>query len=241
MDSVQEKLQILNPALWLVVGSALVAIILGILSLRTPANRLISIPKFPCLGLWFGPVNILGLCKHGARYFTTLDQKHKLGMYTLPVFTTRLYVAGSAEWSTAVNKHSSTIDLYTLSSRALSTLMGLDKESMKIIDHNLHGDKRQVAGNIIFALKDVMLKSLVPGKDPDELNDKLLQGLSPLINNLARGRQPRKIMLWAWARQKISEVSMAAAYGEDNPVSRQPSLVEDFWQFDASAAALMMP
>ncbi|KAF3763948.1 cytochrome P450 [Cryphonectria parasitica EP155] len=238
MDAVQAKLRDAGPTVWLAVGAVVVAILLHLVGSKDSREPPYLDSRIPLVG---HVRHLIGLYRYGARYFTTLDQEHHLGLYTLPVFTNRLYVAGSAEWSTAVNKHSSTIDLYTLSSRALSQLMGLNKESMEIVNHNLHGDRKQTAGNIIFTLKDVMLKSLAPGRDLDELNDKLLDGLSPLISNLARGTKSEKMMFWAWARQQISEVSMAAAYGEDNPVSRQPSLVEDFWQFDASAAALMAP
>lgn len=236
MDGVDVKARGSGLMVWLAVAAVIFALLHRVLSKPRDAREPPYIDaKIPLLG------HIIGLYLEGARYFTRLNQEHKHNIYTLAIPLKPMYVVGSADWSNAVQKHSSSIDLYSLSARALKTLSGLNHESMEIVQRNLHGDKRQTSDNIIYALKEVMVKTLVPGKDLDELNTNFLKCLESLFNGLARGKKPEKMMFWSWTRQQISEATMAASYGPDNPAAKEPSIIQDFWTFDANAAGLMMP
>ncbi|RFU76094.1 cytochrome p450 [Trichoderma arundinaceum] len=236
MDVLLVRMRESGPTVWAALGAVFIAVLLRVLIVPRDSREPPYIdPKVPLIG------HLISLYRDGARYFTTLDEEYNKGVYTIPIMGARMYVVGSPEWSIAVQKHWSSVDMYSLTARALKTLMGLNKASMDIIMHNLYGDKQETSDNVIFVLKDVMLKALTPGKDLDELNYNLLKNYEPRFNNLAQGGKPQKMMFWAWTRQEISEASMASAYGPDNPVAREPTLVADFWTFDATSASLMMP
>ncbi|KAK5988827.1 Cytochrome P450 monooxygenase nodJ-like protein [Cladobotryum mycophilum] len=235
MDAFRKRTLDSGPVAWLVVGVAILVVLHHVLKTPRDSREPPYIQsKIPVIG------HLIGIFRNGANYFNKLDEEYKQGLYALPFLRGRMYIVGSADWSTAVQKHDSTVDLYTLTSQAMQKLFCMDDRSMEIVLDNLYGEKGHTSSNIIHAVNEVMFKSLAPGKDLDELNHNILTSLELVVNGIAGDGKTEKLMLWDFTRRRLTGATMMAVYGPENPFAKYASFFDDFWLFDSSAAALMM-
>lgn len=226
-------------------GSRL-GIVLGIITvLAFVLARLVSVQKDPREPP-FLPAKIplvghlLGIIRHGADYYQTLQARYHQDIYTLSIFKGRLYMVSSPEWSSAIQKSYKTLHFNTLIAQAMKNLFCMDDEAMKVINENLNGQNGTREG-IMLEVHDMMGATLAPGKDLDDLNKSILDKILPDINALARGG-PANIKLWEWLRHHFAVASVSAIWGPNNPFVKHPEVEPAFWTFEANAMPLsMMP
>ena len=190
--------------------------------------------KIPIIG------HLVHYMREGADYFGRLERRHHLGLYTLPMFKSRMYIVTTPEWANAVHRAHKTIYFNTLIAQAMKSLFLMDDPTMDMINDNLNGENGNREG-LIFEIHDMMLATLAPGSDLDDLNKSILNEVAPDVNQLAVG-EPTQIKLWEWLRHHFSVASVTAIWGPQSPFTLHPNIEPAFWEFEANAMPLtMMP
>lgn len=190
--------------------------------------------KIPVLG------HLFHLIREGADYYSRLERRYQFGIYTLPIFKSRMYIVATPEWANAIHRAHKTIHFNTLIAQAMKSLFLMDDPTMDLINDNLNGENGNREG-LMFEIHDMMQATLAPGRDLDDLNKSILNQIAPDINQLA-AEGPSKIKLWEWLRHHFSIASVTAIWGPQSAFTLHPEIEPAFWEFEANAMPLtMMP
>lgn len=69
--------------------------------------------------------HLIQLMRKGSAYFSDLDKKNHLGIYTLPVLNGRGYIVNTPEWAVAMHKATKTLSFNSIVSNAFEPIFGL--------------------------------------------------------------------------------------------------------------------
>jgi len=105
-------------ALFLIAGSAII-----LQHVLTPLRDAREPPYLPSGIPFIG--HFVSLMRKGSTYFSELDEKYRLGIYTLPVLKGRCYIINSPEWAVAMHKATKTLSFNSMAVKAFEPIFGL--------------------------------------------------------------------------------------------------------------------
>lgn len=171
--------------------------------------------------------HLINLLWEGAGYFSRLDTRYHLGLYTLPILGRKVYIVNSPQWAMAMHRCGG-LHLNPIFLSALPQLGGLDKEAMSILQQNALNELGDGSGPLLET--EAAIKAAFR-HDADDLNGKFLQCYTPFINKLQSCMSDQTIPLWQWLRHAFSIASATVFYGPQAPFALEASLADDFWYF----------
>ncbi|KAK5683125.1 hypothetical protein LTS10_004656 [Elasticomyces elasticus] len=182
--------------------------------------------------------HLIHLLREGAEYLTVIDRKYHHGIYTIPIFSQRLYVVNSPSWVVTMHKSHKTLSFNVLVVQAMRVVFGFgaDEAAMKATEDNADNEQGDRSG-LLMETHDMMFGAFV--QQIDELNANFLKCWTPYVNALARHGEV-SMPLWYWLRHNFSIASVASLYGPESPLTLDPSLEDDFWTFEAGVGSLFI-
>jgi len=183
--------------------------------------------------------HLIGLLKHHNNYFTMLryicpyilhhnadeaspSQRYSGPIFTVKIFSSRIYIIQSPELAQAAFRQSKEIDFSTIK------VWGC-----RAIEYNEHAtgivayDPPKGEGSYMTDLHQEMHSSLAQGPNLIKTNARLLNCLARSLNSIHT--KPTRHQLFRWLRDEYTIGSAETLYGVPNPVSEDPSLIHSIW------------
>lgn len=170
--------------------------------------------------------HILGLLRHGTRYYEMTSAKCKLPIYTLNMLSGKVYIVTSPDLVNAVNRNSKKIAFNPFVAMLGKRITGHDEGTSQIVQHNLNGEH---GPGYVIDVHDRIVASLAPGKNLQQTTKAMLYQLSAYFEALTPNAE---INLFEWTRYTVTMCSTRALYGTENPFNKNTKFVDAFWDFD---------
>ncbi|KAJ0277072.1 hypothetical protein COL940_007953 [Colletotrichum noveboracense] len=162
--------------------------------------------------------HLIGISKRGAGwYYTDVASSQPSGIFTLPIFTFKLYIISEQKLISAIQRHAKTISFTPFAAKTSKTLSGLGDIVLRIQDH-LQGppeakefDRVQRAS--MSAGPDLDVMALVSSKE---------------LATKAKAEPGTRIELYTWLKHLIALSASEGMFGPMNPF-RDPEHEADFW------------
>ncbi|KAH8587472.1 cytochrome P450 [Bisporella sp. PMI_857] len=142
-------------------------------------------PRVPLIG------HLLGLVTYGTAYYNKTSKRTDSEMYTLGIFSFKIYVSNSRRLIPLIQKSSKTISFKPFVQLAAVKLGNASNHAQSLF-----------VGKKLDGFRSVIVDALLPGPYLDEQNlrmgDRLLIDLYELLN--AGTKSPKQIKLMKWAR-----------------------------------------
>jgi hypothetical protein len=74
-----------------------------------------------------------------------------------------------------------------------------------------------------------MYGALAPGPALMQMNVDVLNKMAQFVNGLAADGKAQQIGLFRWIRDSLSMSSSRAVFGPEDPLTKNPSLLDDLW------------
>lgn len=150
-----------------------------------------------------------------------------LPIYTLNIFSSKIYVVTLPELITAVQRNTKSMSFTPLVAAVSERLLQVDKKDMVIVKDNMNRER----GNFGYMrdLHNTHHKLLSPGASLNRMRDEALREISHFLNETDRDSSGVVVDLYAWNRHVFTQSSASAVWGQMNPFKVQPELEDAFW------------
>ncbi|SLM34165.1 Cytochrome P450, E-class, group IV [Lasallia pustulata] len=170
--------------------------------------------------------HIIGLLRHGTRYYQTTSAKCKHPIYTLNMLNGKVYIVTSPDLVSAVNRNSKSLAFNPFIAQLGKRITGHDDATSQIVQHNLNGEQ---GSGYVIEVHDGLVAALSPGAHLESMIAPMLQKASTYIDDLDCSNE---VDLFAWMRRMVTMCSTTAIYGPDNPFAKNSDYTDFFWDFD---------
>ncbi|KAH9240935.1 hypothetical protein K456DRAFT_1768087 [Colletotrichum gloeosporioides 23] len=169
--------------------------------------------------------HLIGISKRGAGwYYTDVASSQPSGIFTLPIFTFKLYIISEQKLISAIQRHAKTISFTPFAAKTSKTLSGLGDIVLRIQDH-LQGPPEAKE------FDRVQRASMSAGPDLDVMALELA--------TKAKAEPGTRIELYTWLKHLIALSASEGMFGPMNPF-RDPEHEADFWTFAEKSHILVM-
>ncbi|KAL8662900.1 MAG: hypothetical protein Q9202_004322 [Teloschistes flavicans] len=182
--------------------------------------------------------HIVGLLRHGLRYFELLSTKYPIPIFTLYTFGRRIYVVNSPDLISAVQKDAKNLTFGPFVSWMSPRIFDVGDEAMAAINENTDGTKGMYG--LLPEITRGMHNALAPSTSLDWMTKTMLTKLGEYVDPLGAGPDGIEIDLFKWVRTAFTVASTEAAYGPKNPFNHKPNLEDDFWDFENDITMIML-
>jgi cytochrome P450 len=182
--------------------------------------------KIPFVG------HILGLIRHGVPYYARVSAKHALPVFSLDMFSIKIYVINSASLVSAVQRNSKTISFDPFLTAAANRMSGIEGEGLKLLQETESGGG---------GLNNEVLHSMHPallGEGLDVMNRAMIKNLQKSLDDL-QNDQNVAFDLHKWCRRAMGVASTDAVYGPLNPYKSE-EIQSALWDFEANLSILLL-
>lgn len=213
----------------------LVALFLYYFFSREDSRQPPHIPQsLPFLG------HILGLLSHGHFYLENLSAIYHLPIYTLRIFTTRIYVVNSPELVLAVQRNVKNISFTPFVVAMLPRLFDVSRQDIDVASRN--HDEEDGHWGYMSDVHSSTYFVLGPGVELDTMVRPLLENMMNHFDELSGspGGEAVMIDLFAWVRRTITAASTSAVYGPENPFTCEQGLETAFWDLEQQFTVLLL-
>ncbi|KAF4939544.1 25-hydroxycholesterol 7-alpha-hydroxylase [Colletotrichum fructicola] len=180
--------------------------------------------------------HLIGISKRGAGwYYTDVASSQPSGIFTLPIFTFKLYVISERKLISAIQRHAKTISFTPFAAKTSKTLSGLGDIVLRIQDH-LQGPPEAKE------FDRVQRASMSAGPDLDAMtlvSSKVTLELVEELATEANAEPGTRIELYTWLKHLIALSASEGMFGPMNPF-RDPEHEADFWTFAEKSHILVM-
>ncbi|KAK3945607.1 cytochrome P450 [Diplogelasinospora grovesii] len=185
--------------------------------------------------------HLLGMALEGGRYIKSIGLKNRdKPIFTLPVPGSRMYIVTDPSLASAVQRATKQLSFTPLVPDLTERVLGLDKETVKIVRQNLDPEPGEPRG-FLAKMHDMIYQYLGPGTDLNELSLSAAQELATQVNAYLTDRQnPKTVDLLLWVRHFVTIATAQFLYGERNPIAEHKELEQAFWDFDHGLGALLI-
>ncbi|KAF7528610.1 hypothetical protein G7054_g10100 [Neopestalotiopsis clavispora] len=173
--------------------------------------------------------HLLGMVLQGGRYVKELGigySPQKRPIFTLVLPNSRMYIVTDPVLAAAVQRSSRALSFTPVIPEVTERIFGLDKATKAIASQNLDPGPHETKG-FLADIQEMTYAWLGPGE---------YLGNSRWMP--AGGTDAVNLLNWI---QRLVIISTAKyLYGPDNPIARDPDLVEAFWDFDHGLGLLLL-
>jgi cytochrome P450 len=191
--------------------------------------------------------HLLGMVLQGGRYVKEIGLRYspqKRPIFTLVVPNSRMYIVTDPGLAAVVQRSSRALSFTPVIPEVTERIFGLDKATKAIASKNLDPGPHEIKG-FLAEIQEMTYAWLGPGEYLGQLTLDAVRDLKNevencrnLINSSADGTDTVNLLSWI---QRLVTISTAKyLYGPDNPIARDPNLVEAFWDFDHGLGLLLL-
>lgn len=143
-------------------------------------------------------------------------------MYTVKIFSSRIYIIQSPELVQAAFRQSKEIDFDTFKVWGCRAI-AYDEHGTDVVAFR----PPKGEGSYMTDLHQEMYSSLAQGPHLLESNARVLNRLAKSLDSI--GTSSKQYPLFRWLRDEFTVASAEMLYGLPNPVSEDPSLIQSIW------------
>jgi hypothetical protein len=152
-----------------------------------------------------------------------LSDQNPWPIYTLKIFSTRIYIIASPNLAQAAFRNSKEIDFDTVKLNASCKALAFDQHATDIICY----EPKKGENSYILDLHQEMYAALAQGPSLLQTNARVLNCLTKSLNAVGTTQQPKN--LFRWMRDFYTVGSAEALYGPQNPISENHNLIQPVW------------
>ncbi|KAF6835514.1 hypothetical protein CMUS01_05738 [Colletotrichum musicola] len=170
--------------------------------------------------------HLLGMIQHGPHYFKTIEHRN-MAIATLPILGGKMYGVWDPILGQSVHRNKA-LTFEPFAVEFAQRELGFDNEKLKLLQETnlipeffegIHvamtpSNVRRMNANALRYVAEVLAKT---GDEPFETSNAFL-----------------------WIRDLITMATADALYGHENPLKKDPSLLDELWAFDNDLARLMV-
>lgn len=217
---------------WSIIFGTVVALVAGsyllqgfIFSNRDAQEPTYIRPSLPLIG------HFIDYLKKGTPYFSDLEVKFpQLAIFTLPIFSFKLYIVADRQVFSAVQRNAKTISFAPFAKRATKVLSNVSDKTARSADTLAEDEDTR---NFARLIHHVEASTLSNGPSLDRLNQVTSQEKLRLVDELVleSSKNPARIELYDWVQEVITMSASTGFYGPQNPY-KDPQHKKDFWKFN---------
>ncbi|EPE37170.1 Cytochrome P450 [Glarea lozoyensis ATCC 20868] len=179
--------------------------------------------------------HLIGLLRNGTRYFSDVNAKLGLPIYTLPIPGSRLYIVRSPELVTSIEKNPD-LDFAPHLIHFARTILIPSSSAIEALEYNIDGKAGSIGCRI--ATQKTMQTSIAPGPNLTPVQGIIRSSiLSQLeISDLTHRASP--IRMFEWTRHLVTLATTRAIYGKENPFENI-KVENALWTVDEGFGALL--
>lgn len=182
--------------------------------------------------------SLYGLLSRGVSYYETIRDQVKQSVYTTWIVSQKFYIITNPDLISKINRKQRAISssgpfIQTVYGKILS----LDKPSLDLLS-----GPRKDGKSLVKDFHDMYHTVLKPGHDVMRkmLFDTLSSFPGHFHSSTANLGADKPVELMGLLRTSVTMAMADALYGPENPFASDPSLVEDFWNFEDGIMMLVM-
>lgn len=183
--------------------------------------------------------HILGMLKHGARYFDIVNRPYDYPIYTLPTPSVRQYIVTSPQVAAQLQRSHKDLSFYNAILEVTRRMTGLPQSIMTKLAYNVDGHLGRNIG-LMPNMHDMFANNLARGDNLQALTSAQMSTFSAALNELAPNGSVAELNLLRWLQELFTVANIATLYGPENPFALDHSLVRSFWDFEAGILGLII-
>ncbi|KIX98788.1 uncharacterized protein Z520_05249 [Fonsecaea multimorphosa CBS 102226] len=199
---------------------------------HSPGEPPIIKPRIPYIG------HIIGIIRHGTKYFEIVNRNTRYPIYTLPTLSTRQYIVTSPQIAAQLQRQHKDLAFYNVILEVTRRLTSLKPSTMKIVMNNVNAE--QGDWGLMPTMHDMFNTVLGRGESLKDLTRSQMSIFSEMLNDVAVGGECLDINLFQWIKSIFAFANAKSIYGPENIFALDPSLVDAFWDFEAGMLALII-
>ena len=154
---------------------------------------------------------------------TLQSDKFQLPAFTIPLITAKMYVITSPPMIQAAMR-TKTLSFDPLALLLTDRLLGYSPSAMEIVSSPKKNEK---GFSFMGDMHNAMHESLIPGPALHSMNAKVLGVIAADLMKIGPDFETRP--LWLWLRNTFTIATTTALFGEKNPLTNDPALIQKFW------------
>lgn len=182
--------------------------------------------------------HILGIFWYGTQYYAMVNEPYDYPIYTLDTPGMRQYIVTSPQLAAQLQRSHKDLSFYSAITEVTRRLTGLPPSVMAALEFNMDGHEGRDRG-IMPVNHDNFANVLARGEELDKLTAFQLREFSRVLNAMAVHDEPVEVHLLDWLQKVFTPTNILALYGPKNPISRDKSLVQSFWDFENGMLGLI--
>ncbi|KAH8893850.1 cytochrome P450 [Thozetella sp. PMI_491] len=186
--------------------------------------------RFPFLG------HFIGLVWNGVSFFNKLRERSHLPILTISVLGRKVYVIHSPALISQVHRKPDVLSNNgPFMETVFARIMGIDPEGMALIKSNA-----EQRGSLRREMQEMDHFLLNPAEDS------MKQAYCNTMSEIAQGLSgigicgSVKVDLMKWLQRMLLRCTSIAMYGPNNPFEKKPTLLQDFWDYEAGLKSLTL-
>ncbi|RDW91917.1 hypothetical protein BP5796_01311 [Coleophoma crateriformis] len=152
----------------------------------------------------------------------------------MSVFSWRIYVVTSPELVQAIHRNTKAFSFDPIFINVSQRLFKLDKATLKLMMPHPQGSPNQY--DYIHSLESAMSSALIRGPNLENMKHRALDRFCSLLENISAEEQ--SVNLFSWIGDRFADATATALWGPDNPISKDHSLIQRLWDFQADISLL---
>ncbi|KUJ13340.1 cytochrome P450 [Mollisia scopiformis] len=188
-------------------------------------------PRIPIIG------HLLGLAIDQAEYLQKLSARTTHPIFTLRIFSGRIYVINSPTLVQAVYKAPKSFSFDPIFVDASKSIFGLSDEHMAIITKRDPDADPADGFPLSRATQAVMHATMATGRPLLEMNARALNTFARFLDTIEGSKS---VKLYSWLFHTFTVATAEALYGPNNPISLNRKLVTSLLDFEAAIGLLYL-
>jgi cytochrome P450 len=222
--------------------SVVILTAIAVATLLTAAHRFLSIDydsreppliksKVPYIG------HLIGLFKHGARYYDLVNRPYGHPIYTLPTPQVRQYIVTAPQLAALLQRSHKDLSFYNGILEITRRMTGLPQSIMTKLAYNVDGHLGRDVG-LMPQMHDMFSNVLGRGQTLQDMTNAQLTTFSDMLNQIASAGSTQEFDLLRWLQDTFAEANIINLYGPENPFAIDSSLIRSFWDFESGLLGL---
>lgn len=182
--------------------------------------------------------HVIGMFWYGASYFARVNAETQHPIFSLQTLGARTIGVIDPTLAAPIQRASKNLSFYGMILEVTKRLVDFDEPSMRIIRWNLDGAHGANEG-LMNESHDMVAAELGPGPGLNAMSATQLEQFGAQLDDLVPGSARVEMSLMEFVKRIFTLANAYTVYGPQNPFALHPSLVSDFWTYEAGMIGVM--
>ncbi|KAK0129203.1 hypothetical protein ONS95_001138 [Cadophora gregata] len=189
-------------------------------------------PKVPFIG------HLLGIMQLEADYLQKLCETIQKPIFTLKIFSTRIYIITSPDLVQAVYRNAKTLSFDPISTSASKRVFQMTDRQIKLLQASVPGSEDGDENSIGKSTSKLAHSVLQPSASLFQMNARGLDKFATFLDEV--GTQVQEVNLYEWLKRRFTIATSEALYGPVNPISEDETMMQKLTDFESSVGLLYL-